>query len=350
MSDEPSSKRRKMDNKKYYKNQNKPKNFLEPGIRGFLATCNFREKDCVRECYNLLNEYADQQERDAAIESEKPQPKNVMNDSGTVGEDEEEEEDISSMLEKEIQTITTDKKFDRHRFQQVETKISNCIFIKTTIKDHSELGIRLVRDIAETKNQKTRYLQRIWPVDAVCKANIGDIITSASRLFDKVFLNTEPTTFSVMVNKRHNNTFDRMKTIQEIAELIGFKSPAHKVDLKNPKITVAIEIIKGLCCISLLPDYQKLKKYNVFELTQTKEEKPADDAKTGETPADEEKNDDKSADEPEKDGKSTVEPIEGKQVADEPKKDVVSAHESKPNESGDMSPDEATAPEANGEQ
>ena len=136
-----------------------------------MATCNFREKDCVRECYNLLNEYANQRERDAAaIESENPQPKDVANDNDAAAknanDDDEEEEDISSMLEKEIKTINTNKKFDHNRFQQVETKISNCIFIKTTIKDHSELGVRLVRDIAETKNQKTRYLQRIWPVDA----------------------------------------------------------------------------------------------------------------------------------------------------------------------------------------
>lgn len=32
---------------------------LECGMKGFLCTCNFREKDCVREAYNLLNEYAD---------------------------------------------------------------------------------------------------------------------------------------------------------------------------------------------------------------------------------------------------------------------------------------------------
>lgn len=163
MSDEPNSKRRKMDNKSYYKNQNKPKNFLEPGICGFLATCNFREKDCVRECYNLLNDYADQQKSKVDIEGEKSQSKP---DSDTVADEEEEEEDISSTLEKQIKTINTTKKIEGHRFQQIETKISNCIFIKTTVEDHYDLGVRLVRDIAETKNQKTRYLQRLFPVQA----------------------------------------------------------------------------------------------------------------------------------------------------------------------------------------
>lgn len=32
---------------------------LEAGMTGFLCTCNFREKDCVRDAYKLLNEFAD---------------------------------------------------------------------------------------------------------------------------------------------------------------------------------------------------------------------------------------------------------------------------------------------------
>lgn len=32
---------------------------LEPGIKGFFCTCNFHEKDCVREAKNILTEYAD---------------------------------------------------------------------------------------------------------------------------------------------------------------------------------------------------------------------------------------------------------------------------------------------------
>lgn len=277
-----------MNNKKFYQNQNKPRNFLEPGIRGFLATCNMREKDCVRECYNLLNEYADQvtsqQENEAAIKCETTQSKDErLNDSGTAGDEaEEEEEDISTLLQKEIQTIKSAKIQDRYRFQQVETGLNNCIFIKTTVPDPNELGVRIIRDIDETKRRKTRMLLRFWPVDVVCRANIEAIKNAAGKLFDNVFLNAEPTTFSIVVNKRHSNAIDRNIVIHELAELIGFKSSAHKVDLKNPKITVVVEAIKGVCCISLLPDYFKLKKYNVHELAETKEEKPTEEPKPAE--------------------------------------------------------------------
>lgn len=50
--------------KNYFSNQGKEQKrrkrlILECGMKGFFCTCNFREKDCVREAYNLLNEYAD---------------------------------------------------------------------------------------------------------------------------------------------------------------------------------------------------------------------------------------------------------------------------------------------------
>lgn len=347
MSDEPNSKRRKMSkNKNYYHNQKK--NYMEPGIRGFLATCNYREKDCVRECYNLLNEYVDQvpsqHENEVAIESEKTQPKATFNDSGTAAEEEEEEEDISTLLEKEIKTITTGKKTDERRFQQVDTKVNNCIFIKTTIPNPKELGVYLMRDIAETKCRKTRFLQRLWPVDAICKAKIEDISNTAGLLFDKVFLNVEPTTYSIIVNKRLNASIDRMAVIKNLAELIDFKNSAHKVNLKNPKHTIVVEVIKGLCCLSILPDYFKLKKFNVSELTQPKEEEKStekENSSKNEKSAEEEidSKEEKPAEEgnASKDEQSVVEtkPIESDDSADNPtdeKPKIDAPEDVKPNE------------------
>lgn len=41
--------------------QKKRKQFyLEPGMKGFLCTCNFSEKECVRDAYKLFNEFADE--------------------------------------------------------------------------------------------------------------------------------------------------------------------------------------------------------------------------------------------------------------------------------------------------
>lgn len=274
MSSEPSNKRRKMSNKRFF-GGNKARNFLEPGIKGFLATCNFREKDCVRESYNLLNEFADQMPTDdenvieeaAAIDANEPNA--PANDSGNVdsSDSEPEEEDISTQLQNQIASINAKRK-NPNRFQQVDTKVPNCIFIKTTVADPNELGVRIIRDIVETRKRRTRFLLRLVPVDVVCKANIEDIKNSAGKLFDKIFLNTEPVTFAIVMNKRFNNNIDRMEIITELANMISFKNSKHKVDLKNAQQTVVVEVIKGLCCISILPNYIEYKKFNVFELTK----------------------------------------------------------------------------------
>lgn len=277
MSEEPGNKRRKMNANKRNFSANKHRNFLEPGIRGFLATCNFREKDCVRESYNLLNEFADAtpasdckavDESGAAIAADSTK---MADDSGNVdgtnSHSDDEEEDISTQLQKEIATINSTSK-NRNRFQQIETKVPNCIFIKTTLADPNELGVRIIRDIAKGRKRRTRYLLRLVPVEVVCKANVEDVKNAAGKMFDKVFLNTPATTFAILVNKRYNNEFDRMGVITELANMISFKNPNHKVDLKRAKHTIILDVIKGLCCISILPDYNEHKKYNIFELTK----------------------------------------------------------------------------------
>lgn len=277
MSGEPNSKRRKMNSyqkNKSYRNH-KPAKFLEPGIKGFLATCNFREKDCVRECYNLLNEYVDSDEKSETKTAEATPSKTEPDASDS---DDVEEEDISTQLENEIKTMTASSKLDRTRFQQVETKTPNCVFIKTTVANPIELGVKIVRDIAATKKQKTRILLRFIPVEVVCKASIEDIKNAAGQLFDKYFLNVEPKTFSIVVNKRYNNSIERMAIIRQLADIVAFKNVQHKVDLKNAELSVVVEIIKGLCCLTVLPDYNELKKFNLVELGIAKEDKPKTEA------------------------------------------------------------------------
>lgn len=51
-------------NNRYVANRNdnkKRKQFvLEPGMTGFLCTCNFHERGCITEAYRLLNLFADE--------------------------------------------------------------------------------------------------------------------------------------------------------------------------------------------------------------------------------------------------------------------------------------------------
>lgn len=263
---------------KFYKNV-ATKNYLEVGFRGFLATTNFREKECVRECCNVLNNYADElygsEKLDFADESSVKKTDSVTTDSAEAtakktdaADDDDEEEDIATTLANEIKSVAAanSQNNKKRRFNNVFTGASNCVFIKTALRDPQKLAVHIIRDVAETRKPITRNVLRFVPVEAVCKANLFDIKNAAGQLFDKYFLNVPPTTYSIVYNKRCNNDLNRDEIIRELADLVDGKNREHKVDLKNGNLAVLVEIVKGLCCLSVLPDYMKLKKYNLAEL------------------------------------------------------------------------------------
>lgn len=40
----------------------------------------------------------------------------------------------------------------------------------------------------------------------------------------------------------------------------------NKVDLTKPQLTIIVEVIKAVCCFSVVKDYKLYKKYNVQEV------------------------------------------------------------------------------------
>ncbi len=186
--------------------------------------------------------------------------------SGKTETDEAEADDISTELQNEIDAINASAKKRSQRFQHVETEISNLVFIKTKLTDPVALGKHIVDDIASTRKSISRFLLRFIPVEIVCKATIEDMKLAAGKLFDEHFLNCPPKTYSIIINKRYNNSIQRDDIIEELAGLVAYKNVHHKVDLKNADCSVIVEILKGICCLSVLPNYLKRKKYNISEL------------------------------------------------------------------------------------
>lgn len=215
----------------YVKQARKATNSLEAGQKGFLVTCNFKERDAIREVYRLLNEYHNKESTVTQSEVEKP---------------DEDNDDITSQLQSQIDKTKQENKERAHKFQAIDTGVQNCLFVKCSIDDLDvlKLGSDIVRDLAETKIKKTRVTLRMLPIEIVCKAKMQDITDAAGPLFDKHFLK-EPSTFAINFNKRYNQDIQRDDVIKELAELIAMKNPNNKVNLKDPQQSVIIEVIKG---------------------------------------------------------------------------------------------------------
>lgn len=258
--------------KKFYFRKRRNKYFLEPGFRGFFCTCNFREKDCVKEMYNLLNEYAGKLYPD--LDSNQVPPSATNEDNS--GSESEEETDIGDLLKSEVESMkkNSQKSLKHKRFQVVETGTSNCIFIKTNLPSPEELTTAIIKDLTTTKVQKTRHVLRLLPIMATCKANLPDIMECAGKLFDKYFLK-EASTFAIIFNKRFNSSVSRELIIKELAELIVLKNNDNKADLKNPSLCIIVEVIKGICLLSIVDNYFLYKKYNLHEIGK---EEPTNDS------------------------------------------------------------------------
>lgn len=254
--------------KKFYFRKRRNKYFLEPGFKGFFCTCNFREKDCVKEVYNLLNEYAGKLYPELGVGQIPVETTSPNEPSEDRSESESEDEtDIGDLLKREVDTMKRDsQKSLRHkRFQVVETGASNCIFVKTNLPSPEKLTTAIISDLFTTKTQKTRHVLRLLPIMATCKANLPDIMECAGKLFDKFFLK-EPSTFAVIFNKRFNSSVSRDLIIKELAEMVVMKNGNNKADLKNPGLSIIVEIIKGICLLSIVDNYFTYKKYNLSEI------------------------------------------------------------------------------------
>lgn len=244
MSSKKSSKR-----KSYFSNpqlQKRKKLFLQNGMKGFFCTCNGKEKDCIREALNLLDE-----------QYFKIWPKKEVN--------EVRKEDIERELEKEIESLKSNCSTDTKPFQVVETDVKSCVFIKTTVDNPVELATSIFREILDQKKCKSKFLIRLLPIEITCKAYIEDIKKAADEIFDAHF-SCEPTTYAVMHNHRCNNSVLRAEVIEALCVLVRDRNLNHSVDIKNPKKAILVEIIKGVCCLSVVSNYYEFKKYNLIEL------------------------------------------------------------------------------------
>ncbi|KAF7417434.1 hypothetical protein HZH68_000087 [Vespula germanica] len=269
--------------RKYYfpnkeSNQKKRRHLtLETGMTGFLCTCNFREKDCVRDAYKLLNEFADEiyglnNDKISTICAKEESVVNEIQSPENEQQNNSDEEDISTALSKEINQLKaeSEKPIASRRFQVVYTGVKNVVFIKSTLSNPLELVSHIIKELDRTKQQRSRFLLRLLPIEVVCKAYMNDIKSTASVILEKYF-SQEPKTYSIVFNRHSNDSIHREEIINDLAEIIKKKNPGNRANLKNPELAVVVEVIRGTCLISVAPDYYKYRKYNLLEICAVKQ-------------------------------------------------------------------------------
>ncbi|ESP03139.1 hypothetical protein LOTGIDRAFT_137912, partial [Lottia gigantea] len=236
--------------KSYYKKcaniKRKRLNQLESGMRGYIVTCD-REKEATREAYNLLNDFADQ-----LYGAEK--------------------EDLEAAMKKEVDAMKETKPVQR-RFQRLDSRTKNCLFIKTDLENPAEVTNKIFENLLETKTQRTRFAMKLMPVDVTCKAVNEEILKTGKDLFEKHFSTPfgEGRSYSIVFKARNNNSIKRDDLIPPLSHYVGELNPAHTVEHNNPDFVISVQILCTVCCISILKNFNKFRKYNLHEVVKTVE-------------------------------------------------------------------------------
>lgn len=231
---------------KRFESKKTRKSCLDINMKGFLCSCNNREKDCISEAYNILNKYEELMKQENIYQ----QPKEV---------------DVQDDLSNELFNLKSQKDFKT--FQLVESGAKNLLFIKTTLENTVELATAIASDIQKTRIQQSKFLIRLIPIEITCKAYVKDIETAFKTLAEKYF-KQESKTFSVAYNHRNNNNLERDEIIKTIANVIMQLRPDNKVDLRLPQLVVVVEVIKGIALLSVIPNYIQYKKFNLLALSE----------------------------------------------------------------------------------
>ena len=255
------SEKRKARKQAYFKAVKKSKKYeagrvLKEGMTGFLLTCNNREKEAVREAYNLLNQYADSLFGPERKTEEK--------------EDVLDCDDIDSALDKEKESLQSEAAADRaeRRFQQVESGANNCIFIKTSLDKPDQLVDNIVTDIIQSKTQKSRFILRLLPILGTCKAYEKNMEEMAENVLSSSLKTISGTTYSVLFKTRNNNQVKRDDVFRIIGSVMRSQTQPWTVELDDPDICIVVEIIRTVCCLGIVTDFYKKKKYNLVELVK----------------------------------------------------------------------------------
>ena len=258
-------------------------NTVQLGQHGvFVTFCSTKESFVRNEIYNLLNRFADQL-FGAEFTEEKEIDTNDLND-------------LDSALEKEKTQLTNSNKKTR-RFQIVKSGTKHSVFVTTALPLPSvnQLIELIFQTSIDSKEQHSRYVERLLPISFICKAYDDDLrrLVIKSEFLEQILSFISPTETTIWFDvqaKKSNNTQLKSSQLEEIIinDLTSRKpedlnGKIFKRDYKKPAIHILLHVIKNVILVSIVRNYDLYKKYNLASInlaTTTEQQQQQQNKKT----------------------------------------------------------------------
>ena len=246
----------------------KPKNELNINdeMKGFLIfTDKHREKNCIRDAYNILNDV-----------TEKIYP-NLEENKGTINLKEDidikENKNVSSKIDEEIKNLQKNKKI----FNSVNTRCAAIVFIKIEEEYSFQISPKevvnyIINEVTTTKKSLSKCISKFYPIEICTKYNLDTLNEKVDELVKKYFKDDIDNikTWKIEIRVRNNNSVNKKEIMNIIFNKINKEK--YKVEYKNPELTFFVEISWNLMCLSVLEKFSEYKSYNIQSLAKTDEE------------------------------------------------------------------------------
>lgn len=240
MGDEIKNQKKRKGKLAYYgakKFKNNSYGSLDLNQKGFIVTCNNREKEALFECYNILNRLKPL--------NKQPEANNEIS------------ENVDDDLKQELEELKSEQ-----AFKQMKTKCKNIIFVKLKDEhDPNDLMNYIFSTIQTDQTINCRFICKMIPILKTVNVSKKCIVDGLEELLK--LDQDDDVTFRVELIRRNNSKIVRDDLINDIGQLVKTVKPSWKVELKNPKKTIYIDILNKISCLTILDDFNARNKYNL---------------------------------------------------------------------------------------
>ena len=182
-------------------------------------------------------------------------------------------DDIEAQIRGELAALRAPRR--SARITPLETDTECLGFVQCTPPvDAARLVTRYLEDVLHTGESRSRYVQRLAPVSALCRAEVDAIRTAATRVLPRFFPADRPRTvrrtltqYRIEPRIRSHTSLSRDVLIPLVASCIPGEG-MHRADLARPEVVVLVEVLKNVCGIGAVDAYERLGNLNVQTVAQ----------------------------------------------------------------------------------
>ncbi|WBW70967.1 tRNA acetyltransferase Tan1 [Schizosaccharomyces osmophilus] len=190
----------------------------------------------------------------------------------TIGSEEtdDEEGDLEDAISRELEEMKEKKKSKKELLTPILIDIQCVVFIKTRSPVDPVKLVEYTCKEGRTKKM-TRFTQRLTPIVRTTGASIEDLENLASEVLKPHFHEGQQSLkFAVQATIRNHSVIKKDDIYRSIAKCVGHD---HKVDLKNYDLLIVVQVFKNIIGMSVVKDYEQLRRYNLNELYQPESSK-----------------------------------------------------------------------------